>query len=310
VISQPRYVVGIDGGGTRTRYRLADEKGKILAGREGRGSLIGAGRDTEIATDIAEHVRTLAGECRIQLPLQALCAGLAGSAGRPEGTRQFREELLRSGIASHIQVIPDAEVAFEDAFGEGEGILIIAGTGSIALGRGDDGVLTRVGGWGALLADEGSAYRIALQGLRAAMHGAEGIGEPTLLTSTMFERLKVDTPRGILEWCQSAVKADIASLAPAVFEAATAGDRVAHSILEEAIEGILNHARALRRTLFADRDPRKSAIPGALVGGIVEAGGPLHTQVVERLRSEGIAVLDRPVEPARGAVMMALRMQG
>jgi glucosamine kinase len=287
---------------------LANEEGTILAGREGGSSLIGDGRDSEVAADIVEHVRTLAREGGIGLPLHALCAGLAGSAGRPEGTRQFREELLRSGVAYQVQVIPDAEVAFEDAFGEGEGILIIAGTGSIALGRGEDGILKRVGGWGALLGDEGSAYRIALQGLRAATSGAEGIGTPTLLTSTFFQRLKVDAPRGILAWSQGAAKGDIASLAPAVFDTAAAGDRVAHSILEEAIEGILNHARALHRALFADRDLRQAPIPGALVGGIIEAGGPLHQEVVRRLRAEGIEIVTDPVDPPRGAVRMALRM--
>jgi glucosamine kinase len=170
-----RVVVGIDGGGTRTRYRLADVKGEVLARAEGGSSLLGAGRDSEIAAEIEGKVRSLARDAGVELPLHALVAGLAGSAGRPEATLSFQEELLGFGIATHVCVLPDAEVAFEDAFGEGEGILIIAGTGSIALGRANGGDLHRVGGWGALLGDEGSAYGIALQGVRAAVRGVEGL---------------------------------------------------------------------------------------------------------------------------------------
>jgi glucosamine kinase len=306
--AQSHHVAGIDGGGTRTRFVLADANGRILARREGRGSLLGAGRDPEIAEDIERHVRALAEEAGVELPLRALCAGLAGSAGRPEATRIFQDELVRLGIASRVSVIPDAEVAFEDAFGEGEGILVIAGTGSIALGRGEAGGLHRVGGWGALLGDEGSAYGIALDGIRAAMRGAEGLGEPTLLTSAILSRLRIDSLSGIFKWSQDARKGEIAALAPAVFGTAAAGDRVAISILEKALDGILDHARALRRALFPERGSDRPAIPGALVGGIVEAGGPLNDEVIRRFRMEGIEVVADTVDPPRGAVSLALRM--
>lgn len=140
------------------------------------------------------------------------------------------------------------------------------------------------------------------------MRGVEGIGDPTLLSAAVYSRLGVDSLRGILAWSQGAAKGEIAAMAPAVFETAAAGDRIAGRILDDAIEALVSHAVALRNAHFPNWETRIDPIPGALVGGIVEPGGPLHHPLVERLLSEGFDPRNRSVDPSRGALTMARRL--
>jgi N-acetylglucosamine kinase-like BadF-type ATPase len=211
-------------------------------------------------------------------------------------------------IARSVLLVSDADVAFEDAFGGGEGILLIAGSGSIGLARAlaetGEHSLRRVGGWGALLGDEGSGYGIGLAGLRAAVAGSEGRGPETHLLNTLYEILNLDAVRALFEWSETADKPAVAALAPSVVEVAREGDPVAGQIVEEAVRGLIAHATALRGRYFFD-SPAPSV---ALVGGLIQDGGPLRSQVRRALESDGFEVLDAPVVPVRGAARMAQRL--
>ena len=296
-------VVGIDGGGTRTRYLLADATGGILAHGEGRGSLLGAGDDRTVADSLVREISALAARAGTGLPVDALCAGLAGVAGRVDARMRLENRLRELGVARRVSIVPDAEVAFVDAFGEADGILLIAGTGSIALGRAGGGELRRVGGWGALLGDEGSGYRIGLDGLQAAIRGAENRGATTALSEALFRTIKLDSVAQVLEWGQSATKAGIAALAPPVIEQADRGDSVALEIVDRAVEGLVSHVKALEKQLGSASRP-----PVAFVGGLIEVGGPLRDRLLARLTASGFRPLEQPVYPARGAVRLALRL--
>src|SRR5690606_27660178 len=159
----------------------------------------------------------------------------------------------RLGVARRVTVGSDADVAWADAFGEGPGILVVAGTGSVGLARGSAArPLLRVGGWGALVGDGGSAYRIALQGMPAALAGATGSGPPPALTAQLLSGTGVEGLAGLYRWSVDARKADLAALAPGVVEVARAGDEVAGAIVSEAVEAILAHAVALRARIRED----------------------------------------------------------
>ena len=254
----PARVVGIDGGATRTRYLLADATGGILARSEGKGSLLGAGEDRSVADDLVREVGTLASRAGTGLPVDALCAGLAGAARRPDARALLGDRLSQLGVSRRVRIVPDAEVAFVDAFGEAAGILLIAGTGSIGLGRAGGGELERVGGWGALLGDEGSGYRIGLDGLQAAIRGAERRGPPTGLSDTLFRSLGLESVARVLEWGQGAGKSRIAALAPLVIQEAERGDAVAVEIVDRAGGGA-------RRARPGAREEARD--PGASAGG-------------------------------------------
>lgn len=300
--------LGVDGGATRTRFLLADEAGKAVARSESGGSLLGVGEDEAIALRVGEEARRLAGEAGIPMPITALCLGLAGAAGRPKARERCANTLVQLEIARQVYLVSDADVAFEDAFGFGEGILLIAGSGSIGLARAfseaGDATLRRAGGWGALLGDEGSGYGIGLAGLRAAVAGSEGRAPETHLLATFYEALDLGSVRALFEWSETADKPAVAALAPSVIEVAREGDPVAAGIVDDAVQGLVAHARALRaRYFFASSPP-----PVALVGGLVQDGGPLRSQVRRALEAEGFDVVVAPVVPVRGAARMARRL--
>ena len=223
-MSQPPVrVVGVDGGATRTRCVLADSEGRTLAKLGGGAGLLGAGEDRQVADRIIEQVTEVALRAGVPLPVDALCAGLAGAAGRAESQDLVDSRLKAAQVARKVRVVPDQEVAFMDAFGHGDGILIISGTGSVAAGRVGEGPLVRVGGWGALIGDEGSGYRIGLGGLRAAMRAADGRNVPTALTPSLFSALGAESVGQVFQWSKTVGKAGVAALAPRVIEEANGG---------------------------------------------------------------------------------------
>lgn len=294
------WVAGVDGGATRTRFRLADREGRTLAEREGGPGLVGAGEDEALADRIADTVRTMASEVPGRLPIYALCVGLAGVAGRSERRELVERRIASQSVARRVAVTADYDVAFLDAFGDEGGILLIAGTGSVAVGRSGEGPLLRVGGWGALIGDEGSGYRLGLGGIRAAVRGAEGRNPQTVLTDHLFEALGASSPHDVFQWSRTAKKGEIAALAPRVIEVADRGDRAASDIVDRAVLGLIQHAEALARIAALGEQPRV-----ALVGGLVEPGGLLRGRVVSALEEGGFHPLSDPVEPVRGAIQMA-----
>ena len=176
--------VGIDGGGSRATAVATDVEGRELArveGGPGRIRLDAPGTGAHVLADLVDHVIREAGA---RLPAAGLICALAG-AGREDARRELAAALLREAVAIRLRVVTDAEAAYQDAFGGGPGILLIAGTGSIAWGRDADGRTIRAGGWGALLGDEGSGYDLGLRALRAVLHAHDGRGPATGLTGTI-----------------------------------------------------------------------------------------------------------------------------
>ena len=236
-----------------------------------------------------------------RLPVDAICVGLAGVAGRPTERALMEGRVGAERVAAEVLIVADYEVAFRDAFGQGDGILIIGGTGSVAVGGIGDGAATRIGGWGALLGDEGSGYRLGLGGIRVAVRSAEGRNPPTALTGRLLGTLKAQSIHDVFEWSKTATKADVASLAPLVIEEADRGDSAASEIVTRAVEGLVQHADALAPAAGPEARPEV-----ALVGGLIEPGGLLRPRVLRALQHAGFRTLTDHVIPVRGAVRMAL----
>jgi glucosamine kinase len=202
-----------------------------------------------------------------------------------------------------VVVGTDVEAAFYEAFGEGPGILLVAGTGSVAWGRGPLGRTARVGGWGQLLGDEGSGYAIGLGALRAVARAEDGRGPPTSLRSALLEALSVTDVGALVPWAAAASKAEVARLAPLVARAAEEGDSVADRLLADAALQLEGHVAAvLERT-----GPWAAPPEVVLWGGIVGEKGPLRARVAERLAGLPVTVAARVLDPALGAARLALR---
>lgn len=284
--------IGIDGGGTRTTAVATDREGRVLARVHGGAALVDSADPAAGAAalaDLAERALRAAG---LAPPATALCCALAG-AGRPDDRLAIAAALHREAIAERIRVVTDADAAFHDAFADGPGILLIAGTGSIALGR-NHGAIERIGGWGSLLGDEGSGYAIGLAALRAAVRAHDGRGPVTTLLPQLLDHFGLGAPDHLVPWCAGAAKGDIAALAPPTLAAAEEGDPVASAIVESAARDLVDHIAALTRRLA----PWRSDPVIALAGGLIAPDGPLRARLVRALEEEFANRGARALQPA------------
>lgn len=296
------FVIGVDGGGTRTRAVVVDESGVELGRAEAPGSVVTLEAPREAVDAVTEAVRLAAAGAGLVLPGAVLWAGLAGS-GREDARTAVSDALASSDLAERLHVGTDAEAAFEDAFGDGPGILLIAGTGSIVWGRGESGERVRVGGWGQRIGDEGSGYAIGMASLRQVLRCHDGRDPPTRMTARILEQCGADVAPDLVEWIASASKGDVASLVPIVAEAASSGDPAARSILEGAVRDLERHvASVLERT-----GPWTGPAPLVVWGGLLAPGGPLRSETLRALERYPVSVSVVELDPAVGAARLALR---
>ena len=299
-------VAGIDGGGTKTRVLLADGAGQTLATVSGDGSAVDPTNPKQSATVIADLVgQALDMAEQPRATIAALCAGLAG-AGREETQKAVTRALRASEIAENVIVTSDAHVALDDAFADGSGILLIAGTGSVAFARAPSGDEDRCGGWGPNLGDEGSALWLARRALNAATAAADGREPETALLGALMTTTECSEPTDLITWAARASNADIAALAPMVLSAAEGGDLRANTIATIAAEELVLHIRTLARRLFVDE---RAAVSVALTGGLLARGSFMRKLVEHRLKSAvpGAHVRHEEVDGARGALRRALK---
>jgi glucosamine kinase len=300
-------VIGIDGGGSKTHAIVADDQGQTIAETVGPGSAVRPGQAERSADVIAEVVRDALASCEMtHVTPRALCAGVAG-VGRDTERQALWQALVARDIASEILIHSDFSIALDDAFGDGPGVLLIAGTGSVAFGRSPAGATARCGGWGPVIGDEGSGAWIGRKALSVVTSAADGREPETALTGAVLTAAQVNETQDLIAWAGEATPGQIATLAPVVLSVADSGDLRANAIVTLAVEELVLHIRALARQLFADE---RAALPVALSGGILSRGSSLRKRLEHRLKSAvpGASVHPDPVIAARGAVRAALRM--
>ena len=294
--------IGVDGGGSGSRAVVVDAAGRELGRAEGGSALIDPLRPLEAARVVAELAGAAAKAAGAELPVRGLWAGLAG-AGPPGPRGAVRGFLAEEGVATGVAVGGDVEAARADAFGDGPGILLVAGTGSVAIARDPNGGKAMAGGWGAALDDEGSGYRIGLDGLRAVMRSADGRAPATSLTGALLRETGVAEPRDLVEWVAGASKRDVAALCVAVGRACQEGDAAAAQIVEKALAGI----RSLVEAVLARTSGWPGKPPLAMIGGVVREGSELRAPVMRIAAEQGCTVRRAPVVAERGAARKAIR---
>ncbi len=305
---QTSPVVGVDGGGTQTTIALYDAGQRPdlltpLIRTSTEPAAVDPSHPERSVEQLEQAVRTAVKEADRTLPVHMLVAGLAG-AGRDEVREDLQRRLQKTGVAKHVRLVTDARVAYYDAF-EGEaGMILISGTGSIAYGQNDTGTTRRVGGWGPLLGDEGSGYDIALHGLRAILKAADGRGVDTKITDAVLETLDLQGVNDLVTWIRRAERSEIASCAKDVLRVASNEDEVAMEIAGSAVEQLRGHVRALRDRL----GPWENSPGVAFHGGIIAPGQPLFEPVKDAVRTLGCAAQNKRIDPARGAVKLALHL--
>jgi N-acetylglucosamine kinase-like BadF-type ATPase len=304
---QQQFILGIDGGGTKTHAVLSALDGTVVAER------FGGASNLQIAgiPKAAETVFKLADECCKWASCQAdavqsIVVGLAG-AGRPADKTSFVDALISLGQQNNfpiknVIVETDARVALEAAFAGGSGIVIIAGTGSIGLYRTKEGTIYRAGGWGRILGDEGSSFAIARDALAAVMRAHDERGEKTVLTEKAFQQFRVTAVEDLIPRIyQDAV--DITGFTLKVLFAAE-DDHVAREVLSKNADALVE----LVQTLLKHAPPQKKAAV-ALMGGLLTEENAYSTMVKEKIVAalpQQVLMLKPKFTAAFGAAIIGL----
>jgi N-acetylglucosamine kinase-like BadF-type ATPase len=302
-----RFYLGIDGGQSGTTALIADETGAVIGrGRGGPCNHIAGPKAVEkfnhvIGACLAEAC-TQAGLDTKNVRFASVCLGFSGGA---EDKRALSQSLIAS---ERYYVTHDAEIALSGATAGEPGIIVIAGTGSMAFGRNAEGTTARAGGWGYIFGDEGGAFDIVRQALRAALRAEEGWGPATALLPLFLETTGASGANALLHafYSPEYPRSRVASLAPLVDQAADSGDQVAIQVFQNAGTQLAELARGVYRQLFRTGLP----VPVSPIGGALKST-TLRRTLYEQIRT----VIDCPVSepkwsPAAGALIEALRMDG
>lgn len=257
------FLIGVDGGGTKTTLALADRSGRELLRRTGPAGLVDPRRPTATARMLVEQVAAARAEAGLHGPAAAMCAGLAGVGHRREHD-MVEHALVEARVAERVVVCSDGETALHGALAGGAGVLLIAGTGSVGYGRGEDGRVERCGGWGMVVGDEGSGYALGCESLRAALRGTDGRGPATELLPLLLRALGFSSPDEIPSWAGRAEKSEIAALAEHALAAAREGDGAAAGLVRAAATELAAHAAALIERLGPWRSPTIVVAHGGL----------------------------------------------
>jgi N-acetylglucosamine kinase-like BadF-type ATPase len=302
------HVIGIDAGGTKTVCQLADEEGRLVTETRGPGANLQAAGELQVEKvlhDVMERALSGGLASGHGLAPAAICLGIAG-VDREDDSRVVWGIMRRIGYKARLVVVNDALIALHAGIGEGRGIVVISGTGSICSGRNSEGQAARAGGWGYVLGDEGSGYWIGRAAIRAVLRQQDRRGPVTLLTELLLKHFDVKRPQDLLHavYYRGVKPPEIAALAPYVQQAFERGDDVAAGILDGTARELAGYVVSVAGRLRMLNEPFTLLLSGGIFRG-------LHWLVAElpnRLRVDApnvtIRLLDR--EPAEGAVHLAL----
>jgi len=306
-----RLCLGIDGGQSSTTALIGDETGRVLGtGTAGPSNhaAAGQGRRKFIAAITDSLTQAAASAGLSETAFEAACLGLSGG---PADKETLTRETIR---AKRYLITHDAHIALAGATGGQPGIVVIAGTGSMAFGRNAAGVTARAGGWGYIFGDEGGAFDLVRQALRAILRNEEGWGPPTALREALLDAVLEKGAGGARNahqllhrlYTDEYPRDRVAGWAALVDRAARAGDAVARDILGSAAQALATMTAAVRRQLFEKSGQVDICYCGGVFGSI-----PL----LERFRmlvelEEGNRVSAPRHSPAEGALLEAYRMCG
>lgn len=305
-MSAPRhYYLGIDGGQSSTTALVANETGAIVGvGRSGPcNHVTGAEARTkffEVVSDCLRQATRAIASNPAELEFAAACLGFSGGA---EDKTAYSRELVHS---ARIKVTNDAEIALTGALAGEPGIIVIAGTGSIAFGRNAEGRSARAGGWGYLFGDEGGAFDIVRRALRAVLQQEEGWGPKTILTPKLLLANNSPSANHLLHYLYAQPRNLIAMFGPIVTECANEGDSVAQNILIESARMLSYYVEGVYRNLFRSSE----RIPVAPIGGVFRSERLRNAFDAQIRTTIGCDTIDPRLSPSAGAVLEALRMDG
>jgi N-acetylglucosamine kinase-like BadF-type ATPase len=304
--SDATHFLGFDGGGTKTECVLADSDGRLV-GRSvgGPSNPLRAGYTrawfalSEAADAVLSRAKLSAGNIR------GICAGLGG-AGRSGVVRRVTTFFERGFPNARVRVTTDLEIALEAAFGSADGIILLAGTGSAAFGRGETGKTARAGGRGPWFSDEGSAFDIGRQAFKAVVEAEEARGPETALSKRIFKWHRAHDWDLLLDQVSKNPDDVFPKTFPLVVELAERGDEISRRILSAAALSLAQLAACVVDQL--GRGNRE--IPVAKVGGVYGRSKHFDAAIDAELSRAlgGVRLVPLEISPAEAAARMAVEL--
>ncbi len=294
------YYLGIDGGGTKTTCVVGDSTTVLARATSGPSNVIRAG---ELAAQAALQQCILEACAKSGIsPTQIThtVAGVAG-AGRTE-IREFIQTSLNEFVGVAVTVVTDAETALHAAFADGPGVIVIAGTGSIALAQDGQGNRARAGGWGWAISDEGSSPWIGRRAV-AAIFRAHDVGESRKIEQNIMRRWQIADSDQLILAANAIPQPDFGALLPELDAAASAGDALVQSIFAQAAEELVRLVKLAASHFFALND----AIRVAQSGGAFAHAPNLCTAFQKSIHHHlpKAVLLPDLADPVLGALQMA-----
>ncbi|HTC62070.1 MAG TPA: BadF/BadG/BcrA/BcrD ATPase family protein [Candidatus Saccharimonadales bacterium] len=300
------YYLGFDGGGTKTHCVLIDESGNVIGeGRGGPSNPLRCGYDVAFESLRDAATAALASPNLQPTDISAVHAGLAG-AGRRSVARRIMVFLAQEFSSALAQVSTDCEIALEAAAGSGPGVVLIAGTGSIAFGRNAAGETARAGGHGPWIGDEGSAFEIGRRAVSAVARVRDMDAPSSVLPEMISAALECPDWDELLVRIMKEPEAVFPKLFPVVAAAANSDDSAAKEIMFASAIGLSNLAMVVIRRLGM----KGEVFPLVKCGGVFGQCQMLDALLDSVLASGALRAKISRVEisPALGAARMAARL--
>lgn len=292
--------LGIDGGGSKTTCLVGDPNVVLATATVGGINLVRSG-EAQARANLHQVIREACSAAKIDASqIARVCLGTTG-AGRPQASDLLRR-IIAEIVPADIKVVGDTVIALHSAFDSGEGIVVIAGTGSIAYGQNHEGETARAGGWGYAISDEGSGQWIGRTAVSAVLRGHDE-GESSRVFGLICKAWNIEGLDDLVQLANAVPPPDFFALAPSILEAADAGDALARSVLTQAGTQLASLAKIVISRIFTNQPN----VPVAMSGGVFR-NSPLVRQVFyNSLRSEypDVKIAPTVVEPVKGALALA-----
>ena len=298
------YFIGIDGGGTKTKASLVDENLQVLSEDIGGPSNFLVFDINEVADSLITLILRLCDKANINLQnVRSIVLGTAG-AGRREDAEHLEDTVIKKAVVNNtplnnFRVENDGRIALEGAFSGRAGSILIAGTGSFMFGEDKEGKLHRVGGFGRILGDEGSGYKIGRMGLSEVAKSYDNRNNGTQLTNLVKEQFGIcNTDELINEVYRK--NFDIPQIAPLVIKAAKENDAICKKILDDEVEGLILHIIAMKQKI------NEETLLVSLIGGTISTDNYFaHLFQAEAKKIPNVKIIDAELPPELGAALLA-----
>lgn len=308
---EDKIFIGVDGGGTTTTAVALTSKGKVIGKAIGEGTNFYAANMSEARNNLKQVIDKLIEECKIS-NYEFISIGMSSLDDEPsdEVIKTFAGEVFHP---EKIEMQSDVYMALMGMTLGKPGIMVVSGTGSMAIAIDREGKLHVLGGWGYLLHDEGSAYHIAIEGIKAGIRSFEGMGDKTILEKRVINFFNVKNHRELIDifYNPPMQNSGLAKFAKEVEKCANEGDRVAASIVNNAVNVLVKYACNLMEILHTENYNSNDCIIG-MYGGVFQNSPYISNSFIRGVHDAyPNAKIDFPgILPEVGAVLYGMKKRG